>query len=375
MALSVVAFVVFTEEEAQAEEIRLEPVAAPVPDPFTQTVTGDSERPPSPEVTRVATAPGAGAAGQQVPGATPGLYGGTRNEAVCDAEQLAAFLDADPAKARAWARVAGIEPSAIGDYVAGLTPVVLTRDTRVTNHGYSDGKATDIPAVLQAGTAVLVDGDGIPRVKCGCGNPLTEPTPLTPRSSFRGTRWAGFSETTVVVVTVTVRVEVFVLVDLAGTGLFTRPPGTTGPADGSLSPDELCDLFPDDPACEATTTTSTTTSTTTTTIPTTTSPPPTRPPTLPPTTAPPTQGGREGEAVWWIQEAIGACDPTSFEVITDIRALPTERDTLYVVDVALSLDSGSWTAAFEVDFATEEFPEIRPADAESAALICMGTGY
>ncbi|MGH3907098.1 MAG: DUF6777 domain-containing protein, partial [Pseudonocardiaceae bacterium] len=42
-------------------------------------------------------------------------------------------------------------------------------DTRVTNHGYRDGKATDRQAVLQAGTAVLVDEKGRPRVKCGCG--------------------------------------------------------------------------------------------------------------------------------------------------------------------------------------------------------------
>ena len=66
-------------------------------------------------------------------------------------------------------------PAGIGAYVDSLTPVVLTDDTLVTNHGYRDGHATTLPAVLQAGTAVMVDTLGVPRVKCNCGNPLTPP--------------------------------------------------------------------------------------------------------------------------------------------------------------------------------------------------------
>ena len=42
----------------------------------------------------------------------------------------------------------------------------------------------------QAGTAVLVDNHGIPRVKCGCGNPLTEPT-NQPITTTTGTRCAS----------------------------------------------------------------------------------------------------------------------------------------------------------------------------------------
>ena len=58
----------------------------------------------------------------------------------------------------------------------------LRADTRVTNHGFVDGHATALQSVLQAGTAVLVDDHGRPRVKCGCGNPLLDPvaTPITP---------------------------------------------------------------------------------------------------------------------------------------------------------------------------------------------------
>ena len=64
-----------------------------------------------------------------------------------------AFLEANPTEARAWADVQGIEVGEIGDYVDGLTPMVLRSDTAVTNHGFTDGVANPIPAVLQAGTA------------------------------------------------------------------------------------------------------------------------------------------------------------------------------------------------------------------------------
>src|SRR2546429_115073 len=78
------------------------------------------------------------------------------------------------------ASVEGIEPNDIATYVASLTPVILTSDTLVTNHGYANGHATTLRSVLQAGTAVMVDNTGVPRVKCNCGNPLTPagPTPI-----------------------------------------------------------------------------------------------------------------------------------------------------------------------------------------------------
>ena len=82
------------------------------------------------------------------------------------------------AKAEAWADVLGIEVSEIETYVAALTAVRLRWDTRVTNHGFRDGEATPFQSLLQAGTAVLVDDTGVPRVKCNCGNPLGEPAPL-----------------------------------------------------------------------------------------------------------------------------------------------------------------------------------------------------
>ena len=191
--------------------------------------------------------------GGAVVGSAPGLYGGTQDQTSCDPEKLVNFLESDPDKAAAWAQVQGIEPGGIRAFVAGLTPVLLRRDTRVLNHGYRDGRPTPRPAVLQAGTAVLVDDFGIPRVKCACGNPLDEPPPVTTATTYTGTRWRGFDPAGVVVVRADVRVDVFVLVDVRTGNPFRRPTATKG--------------GDDTPATGSTTTT--TTSTTTTAAPTT----------------------------------------------------------------------------------------------------------
>ncbi|MFY9613757.1 MAG: DUF6777 domain-containing protein, partial [Candidatus Dormiibacterota bacterium] len=134
-----------------------------------------------------------------VNGAAPGLYGGTKNDSSCDREKLIDFLKNNPDKAAAWAGVEGIAVSDIPDYIHSLTPVVLRYDTRVTNHGYNSGFATPYQAVLQAGTAVLVDRFGVPRARCYCGNPLLPPQPQT-SPHYTGDTWPGFSSTTIIVV-------------------------------------------------------------------------------------------------------------------------------------------------------------------------------
>lgn len=96
-------------------------------------------------------------------------------------------------RAEAFAEVLGIAPSEVGDYIAGLTPVVLREDTRVTNHGFVDGRANPFEAVLQAGSAVMVDERGVPRVRCACGNPLAEPTGAS-SADYSGERWEGFDQ-------------------------------------------------------------------------------------------------------------------------------------------------------------------------------------
>lgn len=234
-------------------EIFLEPVSFTSNDPFTDSVDSHNEGSTSttaPVVPTTAAAdPDAQAPSRSVAGAWPGLYGGTRNNASCDPEQLIAFLQANPDKAQAWGSVLDVAPADIPTYVRSLTPVILQRDTRVTNHGFRSGRATPMQSVLQAGTAVMVDVYGVPRVKCGCGNPLLEPVPTAATPVYTGDRWPTFSPANVVNVTVDVEVTTFVLVDVDGGEPFTRPPGTDGGEDGDLLVDDLCDLFPEDPAC------------------------------------------------------------------------------------------------------------------------------
>jgi hypothetical protein len=217
---------------AAPTELVLEPVGSAGDDPFTTSVA-IYERPVAAEATLASTT--------RVDGGTPGLYGGTQNQKVCDPAALVDFLNQNPDKAAAWARVLDTTPVGIADYVATLTPVVLRVDTRVTNHGFANGVATPHQSVLQAGTAVLVDGTGTPRVRCACGNPLTEPAPIDAgASTVVGTPWAGYSAQHVVVVHGTVVVTQFVLWDLVNGGTFiveiggapvttttTAPPSTT----------------------------------------------------------------------------------------------------------------------------------------------------
>ncbi|MFF4712481.1 DUF6777 domain-containing protein [Streptomyces eurythermus] len=139
-------------------------------------------------------------AARTVSGATPGLYRGTPRVARCDVERHIRYLAADPARADAFAAVVGVRRAVLPAYLRGLTPVVLGADTRVTNHAYQGRRADDYQAVLQAGTAVLVDDRGLPRVRCACGNPLAPPAPTRGGASARGTPWPGYRPNKVIVV-------------------------------------------------------------------------------------------------------------------------------------------------------------------------------
>ena len=248
-------------------EVLLQAAGQPGPNPFTASVaTGSTATPPSTTpATTTPTSPVPATALKAVQGSTPGLYGGTQNIASCDPEQMIAFLQSNPTKARAWAGAIGIDPAQIPAYIRSLTPVVLTRDTRVTNHGFANGVATPLQAVLQAGTAVLVDQYGVPRAKCACGNPLKPPVPTKTTPKYTGTPWPGFQPTNITVVVVNVTVNNFVLVDQNGGSPFVRPAGTDGTRDASIPIAQLCATFPDDPRCATTTTTTAPRATTTTT--------------------------------------------------------------------------------------------------------------
>lgn len=219
-------------------EVFLQAAGESGPDPFTESTAEDNA--PEPGTASPSVAPSASKTGAQVTrgvdGAAPGLYGGTRKVASCDVEQQIKVLRAAPDKNRAFASVQDIEPSAVPDYLRGLTPVSLRMDTRVTNHGYRDGEANAYQAVLQAGTAVLVDDRGVPRVRCACGNPLLPPVAQEdPRQT--GKAWPGYRASDVVVVEPSEKsVKEFVMVDPENGDWFKRPVGDTGDGDKKTDP-------------------------------------------------------------------------------------------------------------------------------------------
>ncbi len=170
-------------------------------------------------------------------GTAPGLYGGTGNVHVCNATQLVTFLQQNPAKAAAWAGVLGISPANIGSYAASLTPVVLMSDTRVTNHGYANGHATTLQSVLQAGTAVMVDNTGTPRVKCNCGNPLTPPEPLNLSAAHtQGSRWTGYSGTNVTTVLAGPPAIQITVINITTGDTYTQPVGSSSTPPSTIPP-------------------------------------------------------------------------------------------------------------------------------------------
>ncbi|MFJ9750371.1 DUF6777 domain-containing protein [Streptomyces chartreusis] len=172
-------------------------------------------------------------------GDTPGLYGGSEQPTVCDVVRLKKFLT-DPAndrKAQAWATALSITTAEIPGYLDRLTPVLLRHDTLVKNHDYKKGKATPFNALLQTGIAILVDEQGLPAVKCSCGNPLRPFDGDTNRINVefdnRNEAWKGYQKSSVVAVRpATRKVERLALVDVhePDRGI-SRPVGTTGEKD------------------------------------------------------------------------------------------------------------------------------------------------
>jgi hypothetical protein len=146
------------------------------------------------------SAPGGARATTAIRGGVPGLYGGTGDQQSCDQAQMAQFLTANPSKARAFAEVVGVSAGEVPNYVNGLTPVILRSDTRVTNHGFRRGRPIARQAVLQAGTAVLVDDRGVPRARCACGNPLAPPVAVPQAPRYTGQRWPEFSPANITVI-------------------------------------------------------------------------------------------------------------------------------------------------------------------------------
>ncbi|MET8555469.1 DUF6777 domain-containing protein [Streptomyces sp. NPDC004959] len=170
----------------------LERAGARGPDPFTASATRAAPTP----LTRTEQPLPEGEGGKDgrprlVAGDTPGLYAGLPARTGCDARAQSRLLTADRPRATAFARAAGTPAAGLDRWLDDLTPVVLRADTVVTAHGYAKGDVTTYRAVLQSGTAVLVDARGVPRVRCACGNPLG-PAGGGSVGAPRGERWKGY---------------------------------------------------------------------------------------------------------------------------------------------------------------------------------------
>ncbi|MEY2418676.1 MAG: hypothetical protein QOG90_1356 [Actinomycetota bacterium] len=204
-------------------DVFLEPLDNVGPNAFTQSVA----LAPVPAVTGGGATGGSSTQGlRSVAGTTPGLYAGSGSQQACDATTGAnALVDHDD-KAQAWVDALNgdadlswsggskLATEDVATYVGELTSVILQSDTRVTDHGLSDGRAKAFQAVLERGTAVMIDRLGEPRVRCASFSPLTPPTPAgSPK--YRGTEWDGFDKTKLVVVTAGGReVDSFKVIDV-----------------------------------------------------------------------------------------------------------------------------------------------------------------
>lgn len=232
-------------------EVFLQPVAAQGPDPFTDSTATAPSVPPRvtrtpqsaptgstpvrPTPTGTVSAPSGRI--RAVSGATPGLYGGTARSGSCDVERQITYLTGDQAKARAFAQAEGISPGGIPGYLRGLTSVVLRADTQVTNHGFRDAQVTGFQSVLQAGTAVLVDNRGVPRVRCACGNPLKAGAANGGAAGNSGRPWSGFRPAEVVVVTPAPQVIINItIINIVDNTWIERPLGHRGPHHDHVMP-------------------------------------------------------------------------------------------------------------------------------------------
>lgn len=169
-----------------------------------------------------------------LPGDTVGLYAGTKGEKelTCDRSRLADSFESGSERARVWAQAMGVSIGNVRDFLYALTPVLLRADTLITIHGYAGGRDTTTPAVLQAGTAVLVTPQGEPLMRCFGSNPLSPTKPPTEDTTVAGEGWTSWDPDQTVMIEPAARaLAAFDLADVAEDRVFTRPVGVHGTQD------------------------------------------------------------------------------------------------------------------------------------------------
>ena len=138
-----------------------------------------------------------------------GTYGGPGSN-VCDTAGMKAFFERNPDRAAAWARIQGIAFAEIGSFIDSLNTAYLAQNVKLTMYGFKNGQEYGYEAIIAAGTAVLVDDQGLPRVRCACGNPLVtdEPPEETTTTVEETTTTVEETTTTVAETTTTVPFEI-----------------------------------------------------------------------------------------------------------------------------------------------------------------------
>ena len=122
-----------------------------------------------------------------VSGGAPGLYAGRTyggsGANICDVEAMIRFLTYYEDRGRAWAAIQGIAFEELESYLRSLTPVFALQNLNVQMFGFKNGQSYGYDAVIAAGTAILVDDEGMPRARCACGNPLLGPSEDAPEGT------------------------------------------------------------------------------------------------------------------------------------------------------------------------------------------------
>jgi hypothetical protein len=141
---------------------------------------------------------------EPVDGAEPGLYGRIDLQAPCDLEGLVDLYAASPALTEVVAAVLDVSAIQLSSFLRSYVAVATTRDTFVIDHRLVDGAAVRSPAVLEAGTTVLIDDRGPPRMRCASASPLTQPRADEVAgigdADRVGAPWTGFDPDRIVVV-------------------------------------------------------------------------------------------------------------------------------------------------------------------------------
>jgi len=214
---------------ATKAEILLQRADGGGPDAFGPSVALGT-RPTTPSRALLAALPNRAPRGDQV-----GLLDGNRGKSSCNRPSLITLLAGNPELGQAWADAENISYNDVPTFLRALTPALLRVDTRVTSYAY-DGGPKPRHAVLQTGTAVLVDGLGLPRARCVGANPLTPPVGSRLKAVYRGERWARFNPKDIVTVAPAPQpVSKFVLIDVVTNKPFVRPADSDGSADSDYS--------------------------------------------------------------------------------------------------------------------------------------------